>query len=544
MSNEIPSNTKFIITTGGVVSSLGKGIACASLGLLLKARGLKVTIMKFDPYLNVDPGTMSPYQHGEVYVTEDGAETDLDLGHYERFIDENMSQMNNVTTGQVYNTVISKERRGDYLGATVQVIPHITDEIKERIVLLARQSNADVVIVEVGGTVGDIESLPFLEALRQFCLESGHANAITMHLTLLPFIGVAGELKTKPTQHSVMRLREIGIQPDFLICRTDRTIDESAKKKIALFCNVRPEAVIEAVDADTIYEVPLQLAAQKLDQQVIDKLHLKTGPADLTHLEKIVQKIKYPEKEVTVAICGKYTQLHDAYKSIMESFVHAGVANDTAVNLRWIDSEALEKKGGSEKHFQDVHAILVPYGFGHRGIEGKLEAVRYAREQRIPFFGICLGLQCAVIEFARNVCGIKDANSSEFDVNAANPVIHIMESQRSITEKGGTMRLGTYPCLTGEGTLARQIYSSEIIIERHRHRYEVNNDYRRRLEEHGMKLSGLSPDGTLVEIIELKEHPFFIACQFHPELKSRIIRPHPIFAHFVKAALEYADRND
>lgn len=540
MNPEIPSNTKFIITTGGVVSSLGKGIACASLGHLLKSRGLKVTIMKCDPYINVDPGTMSPYQHGEVYVTEDGAETDLDLGHYERFIDENMSQMNNVTTGQIYHNVISRERRGDYLGATVQVIPHITDEIKRSIVLLARQSNADVVIVEVGGTVGDIESLPFLEAIRQFCLECGPDNVVRIHLTLLPYIQAAGEVKTKPTQHSVMRLREIGIQPDFLVCRTDRPIDEPTKNKIALFCNVRPEAVVEAVDAETIYEVPLMYAAQKFDQLVIDKLKLPAKKANLAPLEAVVKKIKYPEKRVRIAICGKYTQLHDAYKSIVESFVHAGVENNAAVDLKWIDTEAIEEKGVGDV-FKDVDGILVPYGFGHRGIEGKLETVRYARENNVPFFGICLGLQCAVIEFARNVCKIDKANSSEFDPNAKSPVIHIMESQKSVTDKGGTMRLGTYPCVTGEGTLARKIYGSEIIIERHRHRYEVNNDFRRALEENGMLLSGLSPDGTLVEIIELAEHPFFIACQFHPELKSRLMTPHPIFAHFVGAALKIAE---
>ncbi len=531
------SEPKFIFVTGGVVSSLGKGIACASLGFLLKSRGLKVTIMKFDPYLNVDPGTMSPYQHGEVFVTEDGAETDLDLGHYERFIDENMSQMNNVTAGGIYDSIIKKERRGDFLGATVQVIPHVTDEIKDRINLLARESNADVVIVEVGGTVGDIESLPFLEAIRQFCLESGHENAITMHLTLLPFISTAGETKTKPTQHSVMRLREIGIQPDFLICRSDHHIDEDIKKKIALFCNVRSEAVIEAVDAETIYEVPLQLAAQNLDDLVVKKLELETSPPKLDGLQQVVKKIKQPENNVKIAICGKYTQLPDAYKSILEAFVHAGVANDARVEIVWVNSEELEEGNNPEKYFENVKGILVPYGFGDRGTEGKLQAVRYARENRIPFFGICLGLQCAVVEFARNACGIANANSSEFDADTPDPVIHIMESQRTVKNKGGTMRLGTYPCVTTENSLTQKIYDAEIIIERHRHRYEVNNGYRQVLEEHGMVLSGLSPDGNLVETIELKDHPFFVACQFHPELKSRIMRPHPIFTHFVKAAL-------
>ena len=536
MSPEFPKS-KFIFITGGVVSSLGKGITSASLGMLLKARGLKVTIMKFDPYINVDPGTMSPYQHGEVYVTEDGAETDLDLGHYERFIDENMSQMNNVTTGRVYNTVISKEREGQYLGATVQVIPHITDEIKENIHLLARHSRADVVIVEVGGTVGDIESLPFMEAIRQFCLESGHGNSLTMHLTLLPYISTAGELKTKPTQHSVMRMREIGIQPDFLICRTDMAIDDGSRKKLALFCNVRAESVIEAADAETIYEVPLKFAAQNLDQLVIDKLGLKAKAADLKPLEEIVRKIKQPQKEVTIAICGKYTQLPDAYKSILEALIHGGVVNDSRVNIHWVNAESVTRENAGE-FFKGVDGILVPYGFDYRGVEGKMEAVRHARENNIPFFGICLGLQIAVIEFARNVCDIPSANSAEFNRKASDPVIHIMESQRRIKKKGGTMRLGGYPCVTKKGTLARKIYGAEIIIERHRHRYEVNNDYRDLLEEKGMIMSGLSPDGNLVEIIELKKHPFFIACQFHPELKSRIMRPHPIFVHFVEAAVK------
>ena len=538
MNPEIPSNAKFIFMTGGVVSSLGKGITSASLGFLLKSRGIKVTIMKVDPYINVDPGTMSPYQHGEVYVTEDGAETDLDLGHYERFIDENMSQMNNITTGQIYNTVISKERRGDYLGATVQVIPHITDEIKQRIILLARQSYADIIIVEVGGTVGDIESLPFLEAIRQFCVECGVKNTLKMHLTLLPYIATAGEVKTKPTQHSVMRLREIGIQPDFLICRSDREIDEGTKSKISLFCNVEPQAVIEAIDVSTIYEVPLRLANQNLDDLVIEKFNLEATPRDLKPLEEIIQKIKAPEKEVEIAICGKYTQLHDAYKSIVEAFVHAGVANNAGVKLRWVDSEDIESDG-AQKYLSGVQGILIPYGFGHRGIEGKLAAIRHAREKKVPFFGICLGMQCAVIEFSRNVCGIKNANSSEFDPNTPNPVIDIMEAQKAIQQKGGTMRLGTYPCVTVKNTHARRIYESEIIIERHRHRYELNNDYRRILQEHGMILSGLSPDGNLVEMLELGDHPFFVACQFHPELKSRIIRPHPIFKNFVKAALDY-----
>lgn len=537
MSRNHSGKTKYIFVTGGVVSSLGKGIACASLGMLLKSRGLQVTIMKFDPYLNVDPGTMSPYQHGEVFVTEDGAETDLDLGHYERFIDENMSQMNNVTTGQIYSEVISRERRGDFLGATVQVIPHITDEIKHRISLLANQSGADVVIIEVGGTVGDIESLPFLEAIRQFCLENPQNNTLNIHLTLLPFIKTAGELKTKPTQHSVMRLREIGIQPDFLLCRSDHPVDAATRSKIALFCSVRPNAVIEVLDAGTIYEVPLLLAAQGFDDLVAERLNLPQNPAQLQPLVNTVKKIKDPEKTVEIAICGKYTQLLDAYKSLVEAFVHAGVANDARVQIRWINSEELEKNR-ADSILSGISGILVPYGFDYRGVEGKMLAARYARENGIPYFGICLGLQVAVVEFARNACGIKGANSSEFDRKAGDPVIHIMETQRGVSQKGGTMRLGTYPCVTRENTLARKIYGAEIIIERHRHRYEVNNNYRRVLEEHGMVLSGLSPDGNLVEIVELKDHPFYLGCQFHPELKSRIMRPHPIFVHFVKAALE------
>ena len=541
MVKKIPDKTKFIFVTGGVVSSLGKGIACASLGFLLKSRGLKVTIMKMDPYINVDPGTMSPYQHGEVYVTEDGAETDLDLGHYERFIAENMSQINNVTTGQIYNTVISKERRGDYLGATVQVIPHITDEIKKRIIVLATDTSADVVIVEVGGTVGDIESLPFLEAIRQFCLEASSNNAITMHLTLVPFIESAGEPKTKPTQHSVMRLREIGIQPDFLLCRTDRHLNKNLKEKIALFCNVRAERVIEAVDVPTIYEVPLRFAAQKIDEQIMEMLNLEKGESNLKLLKSIVNKIKKPQHKIKIAICGKYVQLKDAYKSISESFIHAGVANNAKVVLKWVDSEEVDENGPGH-YFEDVCGILIPGGFGDRGIEGKLKAIRYSRENGIPFFGICLGLQCAVIEFARNVCNLKDANSLEFDPSTPYPVIHIMESQKNIKEMGGTMRLGAYECELVEKTIAQSAYKTNKISERHRHRYEVNNDYRTILRDQGMVLSGLSPDGNLVEMIELKNHPYFLGCQFHPELKSRITEPHPLFVSFVKASLVHCQK--
>jgi CTP synthase len=543
LAKKIPDKTKFIFVTGGVVSSLGKGIACASLGFLLKARGLKVTIMKMDPYINVDPGTMSPYQHGEVYVTDDGAETDLDLGHYERFIAENTSQGNNVTTGQIYNSVISKERRGDYLGATVQVIPHITDEIKQRIVVLAKETQADVIIVEVGGTVGDIESLPFLEAIRQFCLEVGVGNTITMHLTLVPFIQSAGEPKTKPTQHSVMRLREIGIQPDFLLCRTDLHLNKALKQKIALFCNVQPDRVIEAIDVSTIYEVPLRFAKQSLDEQVITLLHLKTKKPNLLQLQNIVKKIKQPEKVIKIAICGKYIKLKDAYKSISESFIHAGVANNSRINLKWVDSEDVEEDG-PEKHFADVCGILIPGGFGDRGIEGKLRAIQYSRDKQIPFFGICLGLQCAVIEFARNRCNLKFANSIEFDPSTPHPVIHIMESQKNIKDMGGTMRLGAYACVLKENTKAANAYKTTYISERHRHRYEVNNDYRRTLQENGMILSGLSPDGNLVEMIELEGHPYFVGCQFHPELKSRITDPHPLFVSFVKASLQYCDEKE
>ncbi len=539
MSNQ--KQTKFIFVTGGVVSSLGKGILCASLGFLLKSRGLKVTIMKFDPYINVDPGTMNPYQHGEVYVTDDGAETDLDLGHYERFIDENMSRMNNVTTGQIYHSVISKERRGDYLGATVQVIPHITNEIKQRILLLAEETETDVVIVEVGGTVGDIESLPFLEAERQFLLEQGPTNALAIHLTLVPYLKYAGELKTKPTQHSVMRLREIGIQPEFLVCRTEFALDDVTKNKLALFSSVRREAVIEARDVETIYEVPIHLAEQKLDEQILQRLNIQPPPLQLEPLEKVVHVIKHPKNEVTIAICGKYTELKDAYKSIVESFVHAGVANDARVVIKWVNAEDVEEAGDPAPFFKDVHGILVPGGFGERGIEGKLMAIRYARENQVPFFGICLGMQCAIIEFARNVCGLRDANSREFDPDTPHPVIDIMENQKNVKQKGGTMRLGAYPCIIKEGTLAHRAYGETYIMERHRHRYEVNNEYRRLLQEHGVVFSGLSPDGQLVEMMELPNHPHFIGCQFHPELKSRIMRPHPLFVSFVEAALAHQE---
>ncbi|MBN1633199.1 MAG: CTP synthase [Ignavibacteria bacterium] len=534
--------TKYIFLTGGVVSSLGKGIASASLGLLLKSRGLKVTIQKFDPYINVDPGTMSPIQHGEVFVTDDGAETDLDLGHYERFLDDNMTKDNNTTSGQVYFEVISKERRGDYLGATIQVIPHITDEIKRRIELIAgkEKNKYDVVITEIGGTVGDIESLPFLEAMRQYMHEVGKHNSLCIHLTLVPYIAAAGELKTKPTQHSVKTLLEIGIQPDILLCRSERKLSDDQKKKIALFCNVEKESVMESLDANSIYEVPLNLHRERFDEVVLKKLNLKTGKPNLTTWTRIVNKINNPKKDIEIAICGKYNVVPDAYKSITESFIHAGAFNNVNVNLRWIDTEELEKNTVNAAEVLDgVKGLLVCPGFGDRGIEGKILAIKYAREKLIPFFGICLGLQCAVIEFARNVCRLKNANSKEFKDTRHN-VIDIMEYQKSVKVKGGSMRLGLYPCIIEKKSLAYKCYRREFINERHRHRFEVNNKYRKILSENKMIFSGMSPDGSLVEMIELplSEHPFFIASQFHPEFKSRLVKPHPIFREFVAAASE------
>lgn len=529
--------TKYVFITGGVVSSLGKGIASASLGLLLRSRGLNVTIQKFDPYINVDPGTMSPLQHGEVFVTDDGAETDLDLGHYERFLDVNMSKDNNTTTGQVYNEVITKERRGDYLGATVQVIPHITDEIKKRLTRLGKDGKYDVIITEIGGTVGDIESLPFLEAIRQLNLELGKSNSLYVHLTLVPYIKAAGELKTKPTQHSVKTLLEIGIQPDILLCRSEQAISKEMKKKIGLFCNVEPGSVMQSLDAKSIYSVPLNLHNEGFDSVIIKKLNIKCGKPQLAKWNLAVNKIVNPKKEITVGICGKYNLVPDAYKSILESFVHAGAFNEVKVNLKWIDAEVIEKYPARVKEiFRDVKGLLVCPGFGERGIEGKIQAVRYVRENKIPFFGICLGLQCAVIEYARNVCGLKNANSSEFKITRHN-VIDLMEYQKSVVLKGASMRLGSYPCIIEKNSLAYKCYKREFINERHRHRYEVNNNYRKILSEKKMILSGLSPDGSLVEIIELpqKAHPFFIATQFHPELKSRVINPQPIFREFIRA---------
>ena len=531
--------TKYIIVTGGVVSSLGKGIASASIGMLLQARGLNVTILKMDPYLNVDPGTLSPYQHGEVYVTNDGAETDLDLGHYERFLNKNMTQKNNATTGQIYYTVINRERNGDYLGKTVQVIPHITDEIRRRILDLADGNDKiDVVITEVGGTVGDIESLPFLEAIRQLRLDVGSKNLINIHLTLVPYIKAAGELKTKPTQHSVMRLREIGIQPDVLLCRAETRLDTDLKKKIALFCNVPINAVIDAPDVSTIYEIPLMFHEGGLDDIIVEQLNLNCKNPDLTKWEKFVKKVKNPDSEVTIAVCGKYVGLHDSYKSISEAFVHAGVANNTRVKLKWVDSEQLEKQD-TALVLNEISGLLIPGGFGSRGIEGKINAVRYARENKIPFFGICLGLQCAVIEFARNVCDLIDVNSTEFNESTSHPVIDLMEDQKRIKAKGGTMRLGAQPCIIKNGTKAFKTYRTEKISERHRHRLEVHNKYRDVLEQQGMIMSGINPDLDLVEIIELQDHPWFVGVQFHPELKSRALNVHPLFRDFVTAALEF-----
>lgn len=531
--------TKYIFITGGVVSSLGKGIAASSLGMLLQARGLKVTIQKFDPYINVDPGTMSPYQHGEVYVTDDGAETDLDLGHYERFVNQDMTKDNNTTTGQVYNHVIQKERRGDFLGATVQVIPHITDEIKSRFARLSKTNDYDVIITEIGGTVGDIESLPFLEAMRQFVLKVGKRNAIIVHLTLVPYISTAGELKTKPTQHSVKMLLEQGIQPDMLLCRTDRPLPRSIKEKIGLFCNMEPDLVIEAIDASTIYEVPIEFKRERFDEHVIRLLHMRTKEPDLDRWTKILKRIKEPKYDIEIGLCGKYAEYHDAYKSIMEAFVHAGAENNARVHLNWIHSEDIEKYGAA-KYLKNVNGLLVAPGFGERGIEGKIKAVQYVRENNIPFFGICLGLQCAVIDYARNVCGIKDANSAEFLQTSSN-VVDLMLEQKSIQTMGGTMRLGGFPCVIKRGTKAWEAYGKKNIVERHRHRYEVNNAFVKTLEEQGLVFSGTSPDEALMEMIELTDHPWFVGCQFHPELKSRLVDPHPLFKHFVRAALKYSD---
>jgi CTP synthase len=527
-------STKYIFVTGGVVSSLGKGIAAASLGRLLGERGLEVTIQKFDPYINVDPGTMSPYQHGEVYVTDDGAETDLDLGHYERFIERSLGQVNNVTTGRIYLSVITKERRGEFLGGTVQVIPHITDEIKSAIRRLAPEH--DVVITEIGGTVGDIESLPFLEATRQFRQEVGRDNALFIHLTLVPFIRASGELKTKPTQHSVRELMEIGIQPDILICRSDRPLSEPIKRKIALFCNVDHNCVVESRDAESIYEVPLRFHEQNLDRLVCDRMRLDVKEPDLRPWGAMVQRALEPEDRVKIGIVGKYTELTDAYTSIREALVHGGIANNVGVDLEWVASDRFVTADATGKLLREFDGLLVPGGFGERGVEGMVEAVRWARENGLPFFGICLGLQVAIIEFGRNVCMLPETNSSEFAAECENPVISLMDSQRSVEDMGGTMRLGAYPCRLRPGSRAAQIYGKEEVSERHRHRYEVNNAYRDVLEEYGLRCAGLSPDGSLVELVELPDHPWYMGCQFHPELKSRPMQPHPLFASFVGAA--------
>ncbi len=530
--------TKFIFITGGVVSSLGKGITIASLGILLKSRGLKVNVIKLDPYLNVDPGTMSPYQHGEVYVTEDGAETDLDLGHYERFLDITTSRLSNATTGQIYGEVIRRERAGDYLGATVQVIPHVTDEIKKRITDLARsEKGTDIVLVEVGGTVGDIESLPFLEAIRQFALEVGRRNSLFIHLTLLPWLPTAGELKTKPTQHSVGRLREIGIMPDLLVCRNERGISRGSREKIALFCNVRPQDVIDARDMGSIYECPLEYERQNMAEIVLDKLGMKASEPQLEPWYQLAETIRTLDRKVEIAICGKYVQLTDAYKSLSEALYHAGYELGTGVKLRWVDSEKVTAENVASL-LEGVGGVLIPGGFGERGIEGKIQAARYARENQIPYFGICLGMQVMVIEYARHVCNMKSANSAEFVQRLRYPVIDLMMDQRGVKVKGGTMRLGTYPCVLHRHSNAYKAYRKVVIQERHRHRYEVNNKYRDTLAQRGMLLSGLSPDEHLVEMVEVPDHPWYVGCQFHPELKSRLMKPHPLFREFVRASAQ------
>jgi CTP synthase len=541
MARSPSRSTKFIFVTGGVVSSLGKGLAAASMGALLESRGLKVTIFKMDPYINVDPGTMSPFQHGEVFVTDDGAETDLDLGHYERFLSSRMTRTSNFTTGQVYEQVIQNERKGEYLGGTVQVIPHITDEIKRRILLASE--GYDVAIGEVGGTVGDIESLPFLEAIRQFRWDRSRDDVMYVHLTLVPFISAAGEVKTKPTQHSVKELTGLGIQPDILLCRTDRFLDSKLKSKIAHFCNVDENAVITAKDVDCIYEVPLIFHDEGLDERLVEKLNMWTGAPSLEKWTKFVHTFKHPRETLRIAMVGKYVDVTDSYKSLHEALVHGGIANECRVEIDYVDSEKIEPDN-LPAEVEKADAILVPMGFGPRGTEGKIAAVRYAREHQIPFLGICFGLQMAVIEYARHVCGLEGANSIEVNEATPHPVIDLMTAQRGITRKGGTMRLGSYPCTLADDSLALRLYGKKNIKERHRHRYEVNNEFRDTLEKNGLILSGLSPDGSLVEIIELRDHPFFIASQFHPEFKSRPLEPHPMFKGFIRAALQHkAARN-
>lgn len=536
-------STKYILVTGGVTSSLGKGIICASLGRLLVARGLKVTVQKLDPYINVDPGTMNPYEHGEVYVTDDGAETDLDLGHYERFLDIKTSQENNVTTGRIYYDVIKKERQGVYLGKTVQVIPHITDEIKSHVTRLGKSGDYDVVIVEIGGTVGDIESLPYIEAMRQLKYEVGRNNTLSIHLTLVPYLAAARELKTKPTQHSVKTLSESGLSPDLLVCRSEYPLDDTIRNKIAQFCNVEYNDVIASLDADSIYEVPLLMQKEGLDERVIKKLDLETQKPDLGRWIQFVDKIKFPTHSIKIALVGKYVEHHDSYKSIVEALIHGGAVNDTKIDLKWIQSEGLNKQN-IDKKLEDVSGILIAPGFGDRGIEGKYLSANYARENDIPFFGICLGMQSAVVEYARNVAGLEDANSTEFDKDTPNPVIDLMLEQKEVTEKGGTMRLGKYNCAIQPGTVAYRAYKEEFIEERHRHRYEVNNQLKKRLADHGLIFSGINPEKDLVEIIEIEDHPWFVGVQFHPELRSTVYEPHPLFVDFVKASLERVLMND
>ncbi len=533
--------TKFVFITGGVLSSLGKGITAAAVGALMESRGLRVTFAKLDPYINVDPGTMNPFQHGEVFVTDDGAETDMDLGHYERFTTARMTRNNNFTTGQVYDTVISRERRGDYLGATVQVIPHVTDVIKERV--YEASQGADLMFVEIGGTVGDIESLPFLEAIRQLGVELGDRDAVFLHVTLVPYLPAADEVKTKPTQHSVKALREIGIQPDFLICRADRDLPQEIKRKISLFCNVPTRRVVTARDADSIYEVPLLMAEEGIDHELAEALNIWSRPADVSYWERIISRLKNPKREVTVAIVGKYVDHTDSYKSLNEALLHAGIANEARVHLQFVDSEELEQLE-PERMLADCDAILVPGGFGERGTEGKIRAIRYAREKDIPFFGICLGMQLAVVEFARHVAGLRRANSTEFDEDTPSPVIDLMPDQVDLDDMGATMRLGSYDCELVDDTQAARIYGAPTITERHRHRYEVNNEFREQLEEAGLVISGVSPDEVLVEMIELPDHPWFIGCQAHPEFKSRPGQAHPLFASFISAAINHSSNEE
>ena len=535
--------TRFIFITGGVASSLGKGVAAAALGALLQARGFSVRMRKFDPYLNIDPGTMSPYQHGEVYVLDDGAETDLDLGHYERFTNTNLSRFNNLTSGQVYQTVLEKERNGEYLGKTVQVIPHITDQIQERIYNLAERTEADVIITEIGGTTGDIEGLPFLEAIREFAMDLGPGKAIFIHVTYVPFIQAAGELKTKPTQQSVAKLREIGIQPHLLVCRCEYPLDKDLRRKISLFCNLPYEGVIEEKDVDhSIYEVPLMLQRERVDELVCRYLQLDASPANMDEWQEIIRKLIAPQRRVRIGVVGKYIDLNDAYKSVYEAIIHGGISNDCAVDIEKVDSEEIEKN--PKRVLGGLSGILVPGGFGERGIEGKIQAVKYARENKLPYFGLCLGMQIAVIDFARNVLKLENAHSLEFDDETKDPVIALMDAQKEVTKKGGTMRLGAQPCILKRGSLAEKLYQSNEILERHRHRYEFNNNYREQFEEAGMVFSGTSPDGKLVEIIEIPHHPFMIACQYHPEFKSKPNAAHPLFSGFISACLGYLDSSN